>query len=131
MRSIDAPRERPVAREYRGMRLGGELVRGEFDRLTLVLAIKEGCLACDEVLAAPVDAFGAVATLLVAARPSTSPQWRATSHPLVISELLLDQLDVRWPPFYVLISPEGPRVLTEGVLMGPAQVAQEIAPFLV
>jgi hypothetical protein len=128
--SIDAPRPRPAPRTYRGLSLSGELVQGEFVRPTLVLAVKEDCLGCRSVLESPVDAFGDVATLVVAARPSTEPWWAASHHPLVVSELLLQQLDVRWPPFYVLIDAKNATVVTEGVVFGPGQVREEIAAFL-
>ena len=130
MRSIDAARERPAPRHFRGMSLAGELVQGDFDRTTLILAIKEDCLGCRSVLESPADAFGDVATLVVAARASTEPWWGATSHQLVVSDLLLQQLDVRWPPFYVLIDPVAERVVTEGVVFAPEQVREEIAPYL-
>ena len=130
MRSIDTPRERHAPREYRGLNLAGELVQGQFDRLTLVFAIKEDCWGCRSVLQAPIDAFGSVATLVVAARPSAEPEWATSAHPLVVSELLLQQLDVRWPPFYVLIDPQREVVVTEGVVFGPAQVREAIADFL-
>lgn len=130
MRSIDAARERPAPRHFRGMRLNGELVQGDFDRLTLILAIKEDCLGCRSVLDAPTDAFGEVATMIVAARAAREPGWETTPHRLLVSELLLQQLDVRQPPVYVLIDPTERRVVTEGVIFGPEQVREEIAPFL-
>ena len=130
MQSIDAPRERPAPSHYRGLSLKGDLVQGEFTRPTLVLAIKEDCLGCRSVLDAPRDAFGDVATLVVAARPSADPGWATTLHPLIVSELLLQQLDVRWPPFYVLIDPARGAVVTEGVVFGPEQVREEIAAYV-
>lgn len=127
VRSIDPPRERPAPRHYRGLSLSGELVQGEFVRRTLVLAIKEDCRGCRSVLEAPAGAFGDVAVLVVAARPSTEPWWGTCPHPLVVSELLLEQLDVRWPPFYVLVDPTTASVIAEGVVFGPEQVREEIA----
>ncbi len=130
MRSIDAPRERPAPGGYRGLSLGGELVQGEFVGRTLVLAVKEDCLGCRSVLDAPADAFGDVEVLVVAARPSGEASWLTTPHRLVVSELLLQQLDVRWPPFYVLIDARKGAVVSEGVVFGPEQVREEIAAFL-
>jgi hypothetical protein len=37
---------------------------------------------------------------------------------------------VRWPPFYVLIDADAERVLVEGVVFGPGQVAEEIRSFV-
>lgn len=129
MRSIDAPRERESPRGYRGVDLGGEPVEGEFTENTLVVAIKEDCLGCRSVLESPVDAFG-VATLLVAARSSAEPWWMTTPHRLVVSAQLLDELDIRFPPSYVLIDPKRGRVISEGVVFAPEQVREEIARFL-
>jgi hypothetical protein len=42
----------------------------------------------------------------------------------------LVELGIRWPPFYVLIDPAVQRVITEGVVFAPSQVAAEIAPYL-
>ena len=103
---------------------------GGFDTRTLVVAVKDDCLGCRSVLEAPLGAFGDVATLLVSSRPSADPSWRTTQHRLVISELLMDELDVRWPPFYVLIDPANEKVMSEGVVFGVEQVREEIAPFL-
>ncbi len=130
MRSIDASRERDAPRRYRGVDVAGEPVEGEFTETTLVVAIKEDCLGCRSVLDAPVDAFG-VTTLLVAARPSAEPGWVTTRHRLVVSAQLLDELDVRFPPSYVLIDPERGRVIGEGVVFAPEQVREELARFLV
>jgi hypothetical protein len=42
---------------------------------------------------------------------------------------VLAALDIRWPPFYVLIDPASRRVVTEGVVFDAAQVARETARF--
>ncbi|MBW4030544.1 MAG: hypothetical protein HIU57_07700 [Acidobacteria bacterium] len=129
-RSIDAPRERSAPRRYRGRGPTGESIEGEFIGVTLVVAIKDDCLGCRSALEAPTDAFGDVATLFVAARPSTEPWWVATRHLLIVSEELLRDLDVRFPPFYVLIDAARERVLSEGVVFGPEQVRDEVASYL-
>lgn len=130
MRSIDSPRERSAPRRYRGFDLGGEPVEGDFVGITLVVAIKEDCLGCRSVLESPTDVFGHVATLIVAARPSPEPWWTTTRHRVIVSEQLLRDLDVRFPPFYVLIDANRERVLTEGVVFGPEQVREELSAFL-
>ena len=130
VKSIDAARGRPAPRHFRGRRLNGELVQGEFERLTLILVIKEDCLGCRSVLEAPADAFGEVATMIVAARASREAGWESTPHRLLISELLLQELEVLYPPFYVLIDPAQQEIVTEGVIFDSQQVREEIAPFL-
>ncbi len=130
MRSFDATRERRAPRTYRGVTLHGEQVRGEFDSPTLVVAVKANCGGCQSVFASPVDAFGDVATMIVAARPSNEPFWRTSSHRVLVSESLLEELEIRWPPCYVLIDPSQEKVLCEGAVFAPEQVREEIAPYL-
>jgi hypothetical protein len=48
----------------------------------------------------------------------------------VVAPDVLKELEIRWPPFYVLVDPQERRVITEGVVFAPAQVASEIASFL-
>jgi hypothetical protein len=97
----------------------------------LVVAVKENCLGCRSVLESSSGAFGGVAVLIVADHASCEPWWTASLHSVVVSPSLLEDLDVRWPPFYVLVDPTTERVVTEGVVFGPEQVLQEIAPYLV
>jgi hypothetical protein len=131
VRSVDAARDRRAPRRYVGRSLSGESVEGEFVGLTLIVAVKEDCLGCRSVLESPSDAFGDAAVLIVAGHASCEPWWAASLHLVVISPSLLEDLDVRWPPFYVLVDPTTERVVTEGVVFGPEQVLQEIAPYLV
>lgn len=130
VRSIDSPRERSVSRHYRGLDLAGQVIEREFVGVTLVVAIKEDCLGCRSVFESGIDAFGEVDTLLVAARPSLEPWWTTTQHPVIISPQLLRDLEVRSPPFYVLVDPDRELVVTEGVVFGPEQVRDELAPYL-
>jgi hypothetical protein len=113
------------------MTLQGEMVQGEFASPTLILAVKQDCLGCQSVFEAPAGAFGDVSTMIVAARASIEPYWRTTQHRVLVSELLLQELDVRWPPFYVLIDPSSETVISEGVVFAAEQVREEIAPYLV
>ncbi len=131
MRSFDAPRERPVPRRFRAETLEGEVIESEFTSRCLILAVKEDCLGCRSVFEAGSGAFGDVSVLIVARTDSREPWWETSVHPVLISPTLLDELDVRWPPFYVLIDPRSAGVLCEGVVFGPAQVRDEISPYLV
>jgi len=129
--SFDRPRERSAPRHYLATTRSGEEIRGEIVGLTLVLAVKENCRGCQDVLESPLDAFGKVNTLVVAAQWSSEPWWSTSQHPLIVSASLLRDLDVRWPPMYVLVDPVTQRVVSEGVVFGPAQVREEIAAYLV
>ena len=131
MRSFDVPRDRPAPRRWSGVSLDGEIIEGEFARLTLVVAVKEECLGCRSVLESTLDAFGDVDVLIVSREPSAEPWWAASPHRVVVAPGLLEELDVRWPPFYVVVDPRGERVITEGVVFAPEQVRREIAPYLV
>ena len=130
MRSFDATRDRRAPRQYRGMTLQGEVIQGDFVSPTLIVAVKEDCLGCRSVMQSPEGAFGDVEILIVAARPSAEAFWRTCAHRVVVSESLLRELDVRWPPFFVLIDPANETVLCEGVVFAPEQVRDEIAPFV-
>ncbi|NNN08257.1 MAG: hypothetical protein HKL85_03565 [Acidimicrobiaceae bacterium] len=130
MHSFDATRDRRAPRYFQGTTLEGELVQGNFTSITLVVAVKEDCLGCQSVLEAPEGAFGDVATMMLAARASSEPFWKTSKHRVLISESLLQELDVRWPPFYVLIDPSSEKIVREGVVFAPEQVREEIAPYL-
>jgi hypothetical protein len=130
VRSIDGPHERQAPRDYRGSSLTGEQVSAQFAEPTLVLFVKADCLGCRDVLTSAHDAFGDVATLIVATTTSNEPWWSTSAHPVVIAPTLFEELEVRWPPVYVLIDPSSQRVVTEGVVFGASQVREEIAPFL-
>ncbi len=131
MRSFDTTRDRPAPRRWRGVTLAGEVLEGEFVRPTLIVAVKADCLGCRSVLESPADALGDVDVLLVAREASGESWWAGSAHRVVVSPTLLDDLDVRWPPFYVLVDPRSQRVLTEGVVFAPEQVRGEIAAFVV
>ncbi len=113
------------------MSLSGEPLECDLDALTLVLAVKEECMGCRNVIEAPANSFGEVAVLIVASAMPSEPWWSTSPHRVVISAPLLMALDVRWPPFYVLVDPVVGRVVTEGVIFGSEQVREEIAPYLV
>lgn len=130
MRSFDTTRERPAPAFYDGLTLLGEPVRGTFSRRTLVIAAKADCLGCQAALESPVGAFGATDVLIVGRVSTDEPWWHRSAHPVIVSPSLLEALDVRWPPFYVLIDGERGVVLREGVVFGPDQVAAEVAPLL-
>jgi hypothetical protein len=71
-----------------------------------------------------------VPVLVVSAEDDESLEWRDARQRVFVSTDAFRLLDVRSAPFYVLVDPVARRVVTEGVLFGPAQVAAEIAPFL-
>ena len=130
MHSFDTTRQRRAPRHYEGTNLWDEPVSGEFTCLTLIVAIKEDCWGCRNILECSPGEMGDVTTLLVAAQASRETSWRSSPHRVLISASLLKELDVRWPPFYVLFDPTQEKVMSEGVVFDAHQVREEIAPFL-
>ena len=130
VRSFDRPRERPAPRVLEGHWLSGEPARVELHRTTLLVAVKANCDGCRDFLTSPLDALGDVDVVFVSASPLEGDEWTASRYPVLIAPALLEALDVRWPPFYVLINPLTPSVLTEGVVFGSDQVAAEIEQYL-
>ena len=131
MRSFDVARERPAPRAWSGHGLDGAVRGGEFTRRTLVVAVKSDCLGCRDVREAVPEDFAGCDVLFVARTSDGEPGWAASSHEVVVSPALLDELAVRWPPFYVLIDPSSDRVVTEGVVFSLDQLRDEVAPYLV
>jgi hypothetical protein len=126
--SFDPPRERPAPDSLSGNWSNGTDVVIALTRLTLLVAIKANCDGCRAFLDAPLHDFDQVDVVFVAALDDD--EWEGSSHRILISPSALDHLEVRSPPFYVLIDPTAHAVLSEGVVFGPSQVAEEIAPFI-
>ena len=129
VRSFDETRDREAPRVLEGRWLNGEIARLELDAVTLIAAVKpncDGCRAFAELSLADLDGLNVV---IVSATTLDSDQWSQSSRPVLVSPSALDALDVRSPPFYVLIDPVSQRVLTEGVVFSPQQVATEIERF--
>jgi hypothetical protein len=127
--SFDRPRERVAPDSLLGHWSDGEDAAVNLSELTLVVAIKSHCDGCREFINADLEELR-VPVVVVSAEEDESFEWRDARHPVFVSPEAFRLLDVRWPPFYVLIDPLNHRVVTEGVLFGPGQVAAEIAPFL-
>ena len=128
-RSFDRPRSRVAPDSLSGHWSNGDDVTIDLAEVTLVVAIKSNCDGCREFLHADLEEFS-VPVLVVSAEEDPSSEWRGARRPVLVSPEAIRLLDVKWPPFYVLVDPVARRVLTEGVLFGAAQVAAEIAPFL-
>jgi hypothetical protein len=128
-RSFDRPRDRVAPSSLRGHWPDGAEVTIELTDVTLVVAIKPHCDGCREFLHTDPDELD-VPVVVVSAEEDEATEWRDARHPVFVSPETLRLLDVRWPPFYVLIDPHAGRVLTEGVLFGAEQMASEIATYL-
>ncbi len=130
VRSFDAPRARRAPTSVSGRTLGGESVTHELHGPTLVVAVKSSCDGCRDFVHSDLEELGDVTVLIVSPTDDLLGEWEGAAQPVTVAPDALDALGVRWPPFYVLIDPEEQRVVVEGVVFGPAQVAAEIAPYL-
>ncbi|HEY5438038.1 MAG TPA: hypothetical protein VIJ99_03980 [Acidimicrobiales bacterium] len=126
--SFDPPRERSAPDSLSGYWSNGTDAVMALTRLTLLVAIKPNCDGCRAFLDAPLHEFEGVDVVFVAALDDD--EWAGSSRRVLIAPDALDRLDVRWPPFYVLIDPLAHAVIREGVVFGPSQVAAEIAQFI-
>jgi hypothetical protein len=126
-RSFDRPRERAAPGSLVGHWPDGDDVTITLSAVTLVVAIKSNCDGCREFLDADLGQFS-VPVLVVSAEASN--EYHGARQPVFVSPDALRLLEVKWPPFYVLIDPIARKVLTEGVLFGVDQVSAEIASFL-
>ena len=99
--------------------------------MTLVVAVKTMCDGCRDFVSASLEEFRDLEVIIVSATNDPDGEWANARHSILVAPELLKQLDVRWPPFYVLIDATTHEVVSEGVVFGPSQVAQEIARFVV
>ncbi len=60
----------------------------------------------------------------------SSEEWTGAAREVLIAPELMKELDIRSAPFYLLIDHSTLQVVTEGVVFGPSQVAEEIADAL-
>lgn len=128
-RSFDRARERAVPNSLSGHWSNGAEETIALSEVTLVVAIKSNCDGCRAFLDADLNELR-VPVLIMSEEEDDTGEWRDARRPVFISPDGFRLLDVRWPPLYVLVDPVAGRVLTEGVLFGPEQVASEIAAYL-
>ncbi len=99
--------------------------------MTVVVAVKEFCNGCrDFVFSTPSGALGALSVLVISEYEFTSQEWRDAAADVVVSPSLWAALDIRSAPSYVVVDPVTARVMSEGVVFAPEQVAHEVDVFL-
>ncbi|MHB1209194.1 MAG: hypothetical protein ACYC1I_05745 [Acidimicrobiales bacterium] len=131
MRSFDTPRRRAAPASFSGVTLDGEKRSHTFRGVTLVVAVKTRCDGCRDFVNATLEEFAPIELVIVSASGDEDGEWAQSRHPILIAPTLMEQLDVRWPPSYVVIDAATSEVVSEGVVFAPEQVAQEIIAFLV
>jgi len=129
IRSFDNARPRPAPTTLEGRWLGGGDASIDLDRPTVVVAIKTECDGCRDIVNAHLDEVAGLALLVVSASDEVDREWTDVRSPILVAPKLLEELDVRWPPFYVVIDPSTATVATEGVVFGLDQVALEVTSF--
>ncbi|HEY5121731.1 MAG TPA: hypothetical protein VII84_09170, partial [Acidimicrobiales bacterium] len=105
MRSFDQPRERPAPTSTVGRTLDGGNATHELDVLTLIVAVKSSCDGCREFVHSDLAELRGVAVLIVSATEDSLGEWAGAAQPVLIAPDVLEELGVRWPPFYVLVDP--------------------------
>ena len=128
--SFDQPRERSAPSSFILRSLDGALVSRSFDQLTLVVAIKSTCDGCRDFVHSTLSELRNVTVIIISATGDGDGEWHDAVQPVFVAPALWTALDIRAAPFYVLVDPTGPRVIGEGFVFDPVQVAQEIAPLL-
>jgi hypothetical protein len=115
-----------------GITLEGQPFEHHLTRLTLLVAIKPNCDGCREFVESELKELSVLGLdiVLVSATVGEQDEWMKSRHPIVVAPALLESLEISWPPFYVLIDAEKQLVVLEGVVFGPAQVADEVGSFL-
>jgi hypothetical protein len=71
-----------------------------------------------------------VSVLILSDTSDAAGEWVDAVQPILVAPEALAALDIRWPPFYVLVDPARRLIVSEGVVFGPAQVAAEIRPYM-
>jgi hypothetical protein len=129
-RSFDRPRERPAPSRLTGHWSNGGDAKVLLTTLTLLVVIKSNCDGCHDFLYSDLAEFVDIDVLFLSATDDAAIEWTDAPRPVLIAPEAILALNVKWPPFYLLVDPSTGLVRTEGVLFGPSQVAAEIASFL-
>jgi hypothetical protein len=96
--------------------------------MTVVVAVKPDCDGCRDFVEGNLDDLSHVDVIVVSAE--SNEDWRAQQRAVVVSPATLEVLEILSAPFYVLIDGVQSRVVSEGSVFSPSQVAKEIAAFL-
>jgi len=127
--SFDAPRVRPAPRELRGRNLAGDERTVELTSMTLIASVKPSCDGCWQFVHGDLHELAHVEVVVVSATDGEG-EWSSAARDILVAPALLNELDIRSAPYYVLIDPATLTVVTEGALLSPSQVAQETERFL-
>lgn len=93
-----------------------------------MVAVKPDCDGCRSFIFGDLGVLGDVDVVVVSV--AASEEWIDAPTAVLVAPEIMHDLDIRSAPFYVLIDPARRVVISEGVVFGPSQVAEEIAPYL-
>lgn len=127
-RSFDAPRERPAPVVLTGLTVDGAARSVPLSRVTVVAVVKPHCDGCRDFLRSDRAALGGVDVVVISAE--VDEEWRGAPCEVLIAPAVIDELEVRGAPWYLVIDPARRRVVGEGTLFSARQVAEEVAPFV-
>jgi hypothetical protein len=96
---------------------------------TVLIAVKTECDGCRDIVNAGLEQVAGLSLIVVSDSDELDDSWDQVRSPILVAPGLLEQLDVRWPPFYVVIDPASSSVVTEGVVFGLEQVEREVSSF--
>lgn len=131
LRSFDAGRDRVVPTELEGRWSSGAAQTIGLNDLALIVAVKSDCFGCRDFVQSDPALFDSIQVVVISTTEDEKSEWERAPHQvLLVDQAVFDSFDIRWPPFYVLVNGKSGHVLCEGVVFGPSQVAEEIAPFL-
>lgn len=125
--SFDRARDRVVPTSIHGHWLNGESATIILKHPTLIVAIKSNCDGCVAFVNSTLEELNGQPVIIVSATDDLEGEWVNARRQILVAPEFLEALGVKWPPFYLLIDPAAGRVVTEGVVFGPGQVANEIA----
>ena len=110
----------------RGTWLHGAEVKLELKGLTLVVAVKPNCDGCTSFVRSALEELAGFDVIIVSDTDDDDGEWTGARQAVLVSPEAFTSLDIRWPPFYVVIDPERAVVVGEGVVFSPSQVAEEV-----
>lgn len=113
-----------------GTTLDGTPITRTLEATTLIVAVKQNCDGCRDFVFSALDELQSLPVIVVSSTGDLNGEWKDAVQSIIVAPETLKELDVRWPPFYVLVDPRLGQVITEGVVFGPAQVAKEISGYL-
>jgi hypothetical protein len=121
---------RPAPDTITGTSLQGEAISRTLNGLTLIVAIKQSCDGCRDFVFSTLSELRDLPFVILSATDDLNGEWIDALQPILVAPQALADLDIHWPPCYVLVEPQQHQVVTEGVAFAPAQVAAEIAAYL-